>query len=87
MRIRDPESCLPRIRDPEWEKFGSGTNIPDPLHCLRYCVPGPDPCIDLACLMAVTLKLEKLLCLLYSGPDPQLFKGAVPPRYVLEPVN
>jgi hypothetical protein len=24
------------IRDPEWEKIGSGTNIPDPQHCPHY---------------------------------------------------
>jgi hypothetical protein len=22
-----------RIRDPDWGKFGSGINIPDPQHC------------------------------------------------------
>jgi hypothetical protein len=26
-------NSLMRIRDPEWKKFGSGINIPDPQHC------------------------------------------------------
>ncbi len=30
--IRDLESFWPQIRDPGWEIFGSGINIPDPQH-------------------------------------------------------
>jgi hypothetical protein len=35
IRIRDPGSCQPWIRDPGWKNSDpeSGINIPDPQHC------------------------------------------------------
>jgi hypothetical protein len=31
-------NSLMRIRDPGWKKFRSGINIPDPQHCVIFCI-------------------------------------------------
>ncbi len=49
MRIRESfwswirDEKIP-FRDPEWKKFGSGINIPDPQHCSRQCFCLPCHC-------------------------------------------